>query len=554
MSTTTPNIGLFKYDTTADANAAFNINTALNNNWDLIDEAIQGGGGTSRNIGEVVASTVPLTDAGLHLLDGAIINGSGVYSDFVEYMADLYAKNPTANYFAQSETIRTFNYTKAGTESFRINEDNGILSGFTSTTAFATAPAKTPTSSMDFVIKVKQDTLTVNQSPIEVVTNLHGILLRVVNASTGQINAWIGGGSSWICDYVNTGLYLTAGTWTYIKITWDGSTYNFYQSLDGETWTTGTPQTNKTTAPDLSSGICLGGTSWDGYPWANGQIDLNGCYLKCDNITVWQGYTDTDYTADQMWQRHISKYGVCGKFVYNSTNNTVRLPKYSNKIFTGEGTVPVIGNGLALGITNGTLNTGLVYNPNSSIAADYMTVAYGTNAGTSITTAGGYPARTQSIGVTTDPSKSGLVADLSGITSSLDGYYYIVVATSTKTDIQVDIDEIATDLNDKVNKSDLTTIQCVTDSGIIGNSWYRIWSDGWCEQGGITAPYSTATDVTISLLYPYRSHNYSVSFALYTTDAGNESGVIRSITKNSFNFYAWGSRVVYWRTAGYMEV
>ena len=39
MSTVTPNLGLFKYDTTnvTDLASAFNINTALNNNWDIID-------------------------------------------------------------------------------------------------------------------------------------------------------------------------------------------------------------------------------------------------------------------------------------------------------------------------------------------------------------------------------------------------------------------------------------------------------------------------------------------------------------------------------------
>lgn len=37
MSTTTSNFGLFKYDVSADANSAFNITTALNNNWDALD-------------------------------------------------------------------------------------------------------------------------------------------------------------------------------------------------------------------------------------------------------------------------------------------------------------------------------------------------------------------------------------------------------------------------------------------------------------------------------------------------------------------------------------
>ena len=37
MSTTTSNLGLFKYDVASDAQAAFSITNALNNNWDKID-------------------------------------------------------------------------------------------------------------------------------------------------------------------------------------------------------------------------------------------------------------------------------------------------------------------------------------------------------------------------------------------------------------------------------------------------------------------------------------------------------------------------------------
>lgn len=39
MSTTTTNLGLFKYDTTTDGQLAFNINTALNDNWDILDKS-----------------------------------------------------------------------------------------------------------------------------------------------------------------------------------------------------------------------------------------------------------------------------------------------------------------------------------------------------------------------------------------------------------------------------------------------------------------------------------------------------------------------------------
>ena len=43
----------------------------------------------ARNIGQIIQSTIPLNDAGLHLLDGAVISGDGVYKDFYNYIASI---------------------------------------------------------------------------------------------------------------------------------------------------------------------------------------------------------------------------------------------------------------------------------------------------------------------------------------------------------------------------------------------------------------------------------------------------------------------------------
>ena len=40
MSTTTPNLGLFKYNPETDGKETFSITTALNNNWDILDNAM----------------------------------------------------------------------------------------------------------------------------------------------------------------------------------------------------------------------------------------------------------------------------------------------------------------------------------------------------------------------------------------------------------------------------------------------------------------------------------------------------------------------------------
>ena len=46
-------------------------------------------------VGQIIQSTIPLTDAGLHLLDGSLINGSGAYSSFVNYIANIYSNEDT---------------------------------------------------------------------------------------------------------------------------------------------------------------------------------------------------------------------------------------------------------------------------------------------------------------------------------------------------------------------------------------------------------------------------------------------------------------------------
>lgn len=62
------------------------------------------------------------------------------------------------------------------------------------------------------------------------------------------------------------------------------------------------------------------------------------------------------FTTEENWQTTVSQYGVCGKYVYDSVNNTVRLPKVTGII---EGTIDVnaLGNIVAAGLPTLTTNT-----------------------------------------------------------------------------------------------------------------------------------------------------------------------------------------------------
>ena len=83
-------------------------------------------------------------------------------------------------------------------------------------------------------------------------------------------------------------------------------------------------------------------------------------------------------------------------------------------------------------------------------------------------------------------------------------------------DINIDIDKIVTDLNGKADV-DLANVNnakgVLLESYVNGTSWYRVYSDGWCEQGGI-ATTSNTTIVnsyknTIIFLKPFKDANYT---------------------------------------------
>lgn len=239
-------------------------------------------------------------------------------------------------------------------------------------------------------------------------------------------------------------------------------------------------------------------------------IQGSGIYSAfVDYIASIYDATANYFCTESEWQTSVTQYGVCGKFVYDSVNNTVRLPKYSNKIYTQDisSSAPVVGNGISLGLTDGTTNFGSCFGSSNHLATFLIgSQNYGKDVGTSAIDQGyGNP---KVAGITTDGSKSGIIAQLSNITTSLDGYYYIVIATSTKTDIEVDIDEIATDLNSKADV-DLSNVNNAGTS--LGAGWampsntynsltlgasgtqYTAPANGWYYIEGATTGGSNAT-------------------------------------------------------------
>lgn len=453
----------------------------------------------ARNIGQIIQSTIPLTDAGLHLLNGALISGSGSYADFVDYIADLYNSDPTANYFAQP--LEEQDWVQPTLSA------NGILGG----NSFA----------------CESDS---NYNDFYAYKALDG------NSST----SWQSNGTT------------TSGTWfkfynptpiKVIQITWSGTPT--YGTITGGIIYGSNDDLVYTQLGTFSDGTTTGGTI---------DLSTNTNFYKYYKITP-TTWTDTSgtltngwaeltitariqsKTAEQVWQDSVTNYGVCGKFVYDSVNNTVRLPKYSNKIYTSDfaNTAGVKGNGIVLGLTNGTDNAGV--GCTTASGSSYGLRAIGTLYGEPVSTGNKSGNIAGAFGVTTDATKSGIIADLSNITTALDGYYYIVIATSTKTDIEVDIDEIATDLN---SKADVDLTNCtkphIVDTYENGTDWYRVYSDGWCEQGGYGKASSAGSNYTVNLLKSFTNTNYTVNITNYldTKPSGDYYSLLVSKAQSSF--------------------
>lgn len=97
----------------------------------------------------------------------------------------------------------------------------------------------------------------------------------------------------------------------------------------------------------------------------------------------------------------------------------------------------------------------------------------------------------------------------------------------------------------------------ITQNYINGTSWYRIYSDCWCEQGG----YSAKSEVTINLLKAYKNNKYSILTTKRCADGGgSNSRFINVSIITTSKFYASGAynntigtdAPFYWQTKGYI--
>ena len=101
------------------------------------------------------------------------------------------------------------------------------------------------------------------------------------------------------------------------------------------------------------------------------------------------------------------------------------------------------------------------------------------------------------------------------------------------------------------------SVKTVIETYHKGTDWYRIYSDGWCEQGGVVSSPATDSSKSVSLLKVFTDTNYSLMVTENgTTINTQESGSLTCLKRvSSFqlynNGYGYSGHTVNWFACGY---
>ena len=124
----------------------------------------------------------------------------------------------------------------------------------------------------------------------------------------------------------------------------------------------------------------------------------------------------------------------------------------------------------------------------------------------------------------------------------------------------IDITELANDVTGLfTNKLDKTVsgtaVKYVTETYNVGTNWYRKWSDGWMEQGGINTP--VAAGAVVSFMIPFSARPSLSTRATKTLTVPSLEANDTGLTRTGFIPWVWGSngaRVnveISWYACGY---
>lgn len=278
---------------------------------------------------------------------------------------------------------------------------------------------------------------------------------------------------------------------------------------------------------------------------ADGEL-LDGAGIYADFYDYMVGVYNAGHTSifcsEADWQAEVADHNMCGRYVLDTANHTIRLPSIWGWV-EGVRTESKAGTYVPPGLPNitsrykqGWLGDDRIYDvePGAITATNI-----GSRSG-SWGHDGNYASRWQMV---FDASLSSPVYGTQTADDvqprGVQVLIYIVIANTVKTPVQVDIDNIATQMNLVTSRTNEMyphrLVEFLLPTADSNYTWYRKYADGWVEQGGFVSNSSVATDWSAVVVFPIEMSdtNYSYQITPKLESFGTNGNAMGAVYQNT---------------------
>lgn len=248
------------------------------------------------------------------------------------------------------------------------------------------------------------------------------------------------------------------------------------------------------------------------------------------------------------WQTAVTTYGECPFYVINDTAKTIRLPKLGNYIKMANTTDGITQSAAGLPNISATVN-GVPNDCKEPTGAFSLSAGSGNGGNETWSTA-----KTLGFDASDSNATYGNSNTVTPAHTTVFPWVFAFNAAIPASTAQAAQFQAA--LSGKVDVADLAEIQCVVETYHNGKDWYRVYSDGWVEQGGYLANSDGATTKTITLHKEMADTNYSVQVQYtgsITSSAGQDyNNIVGDLTTTNFGVRV-DNRSIFWEVKGYID-
>lgn len=405
-----------------------------------------------RNIGEFVFSPIPIHDYGLHLLDGSLLEGNGIYKSFYDFMGEKYHSNTTYNSDA---------FTVIGSPNIT---NDGIASGFSTTSNIKITTVPTTnnyTVTGEFTTPASIDNTIPFSAGVTVSGALQILFSLRINTNNNQILLLARNSGGTTTTISNANITASGSTSYKYKVVVNGADCSFY--IDDVL--VGSINDFCELLPDF---FIIGADRNNSLPFS-GMINLKYFTIIENGEEIVNGEKVGNYFTDEAtWHDTVETYGECGKFVYDENEGTIRLPRIKGLLEFSSNTAES-GNIVEAGLPNitGFIDELCTYSSSSPTGAFYQSHS-------DTWKKSGVDQTLYQKDVNFNASRSSSIYGNSSTVQPQTIKYlvYIVVATTPKTNLQIDLDNIATDLNGKLD-ADLSNLALTNIKNFDGQWVYK---------------------------------------------------------------------------------